>query len=148
MPPTTAHHDGEWIWHDPDSTWQPRSTGRATWDVRPVHTKYDPARWQWRRSVVVASGVAHQMPWLKVDDSLHSHPKVLAAGTTALGLWVRCGSWAAQHLTDGHVPDAVAMLYGNRAQAAALVSAGMWTVTDGGWDFSTTGRTTSRPARA
>lgn len=75
------------------------------------------------------------MSWLKVDDGFHSHPKVMRAGTAAAGLWVRCGSYVAQHLTDGFVPREVARAYGSRAQITALVEAGLWTEVEGGWCF-------------
>ena len=35
------------------------------------------------------------MPWFIVDDSAHSHPKLIKAGNSAVGLWMRCGSYAA-----------------------------------------------------
>jgi hypothetical protein len=66
------------------------------------------------------------MPWFKIDDKAHSHPKLIKAGNAALGLWLRCGSYAAQHLTDGIVPGVVAELYGTKPQAAKLVKAGLW----------------------
>lgn len=66
------------------------------------------------------------MPWFRIDDKAHSHPKILRAGNAALGLWLRCGSYAAQHLTDGIVPGIIAELYGTKPQAAKLVKAGLW----------------------
>lgn len=66
------------------------------------------------------------MPWFRIDDKAHSHPKLIKAGNAALGLWLRCGAYAAQHLTDGIVPGVVAELYGTRPQAAKLVKAGLW----------------------
>lgn len=66
------------------------------------------------------------MPWFRIDDKAHSHPKLIKAGNAALGLWLRCGSYAAQHLTDGIVPGVVAELYGTKPQAAKLVKAGLW----------------------
>lgn len=66
------------------------------------------------------------MPWFVVDDSAHSHPKLINAGNAAIGLWMRCGSYAAQHLTDGIVPSAVAAMYGTRPQAEKLVRLGLW----------------------
>ncbi|WP_406325852.1 mucin-2 [Streptomyces sp. NBC_01617] len=66
------------------------------------------------------------MPWFKVDDKAHSHPKFMRAGNAALGLWLRCGSYAAQHLTEGIVPGVVAQLYGTAPQAKKLVKAGLW----------------------
>jgi len=52
------------------------------------------------------------MPWFRLDDSFHSHPKVIAAGNEAIGLYVRCGTYAAEHLTDGFIPEDIAVLYG------------------------------------
>jgi hypothetical protein len=66
------------------------------------------------------------MPWFVVDDSAHSHPKLIKAGNAAVGLWMRCGSYAAQHLTDGIVPGAIATMYGTPPQAAKLVKLGLW----------------------
>ena len=52
------------------------------------------------------------MPWFKVDDAFHTHPKVLALRTgpcedTAVALWAKAGSWCAANLTDGAVPSYV-----------------------------------------
>lgn len=66
------------------------------------------------------------MPWFVIDDSAHTHPKVVAAGNAALGLWLRCGSYVSQHLTDGIVPGAVAKMYGSKPQITKLVAAGLW----------------------
>jgi hypothetical protein len=66
------------------------------------------------------------MPWFKIDDASHSHPKFMAAGNAALGLWLRCGAYSAQHLTEGIVPGAIATLYGTEPQARKLVKVGLW----------------------
>ncbi|WP_330349738.1 hypothetical protein [Streptomyces sp. NBC_00582] len=66
------------------------------------------------------------MPWFVVDDNAHSHPKLIAAGNAALGLWLRAGSYAAQHLTDGIVPGVVAKMYGSKPQIAKLLAVGLW----------------------
>ena len=73
------------------------------------------------------------MPWFRLDDSFHSHPKVIAAGNEAVGLYVRCGSYAAQHLTDGFIPDEIALLYGSRELAEVLVATKLWRRARGGW---------------
>lgn len=81
------------------------------------------------------------MPWFKVDDKLHSHKKAARAGADALGLWVLAGSWCADQLTDGFVPDYVAHRIDSAAteKAARLVKAGLWSVAehdgDQGWQF-------------
>ncbi|WP_128977255.1 mucin-2 [Streptomyces roseicoloratus] len=66
------------------------------------------------------------MPWFKIDDASHSHPKFVAAGNAAIGLFVRCGAYSAQHLTEGIVPGVIAQLYGTAPQAAKLVKVGLW----------------------
>ncbi|MGW6913745.1 mucin-2 [Kitasatospora sp. NPDC054939] len=66
------------------------------------------------------------MPWFKIDDKAHSHPKWLKAGNAAIGLFVRAGSYSAQHLTEGVVPAVIAQLYGTAPQAAKLVKVGLW----------------------
>lgn len=76
------------------------------------------------------------MPWFRVDDDLATHPKAITAGNTALGLWVRAGAYSAHYLTEGFIPDGVLALLGGRPRdAAALVTAGLWTKTTGGWRF-------------
>ena len=81
------------------------------------------------------------MAWFKVDDKLHSHTKAARAGVDAMGLWVLCGSWSADQLTDGFVPDYIALRLDvkARSKAARLVSAGLWNVAekcgDRGWSF-------------
>lgn len=70
------------------------------------------------------------MPWFRVDDSFWSHPKVVQAGNAAIGLWVRCGSYCAQHLTDGFVPAWLVKQFGSPAQVRKLVDAGLWEPVD------------------
>jgi hypothetical protein len=76
------------------------------------------------------------VPWFKVDDGFHSHAKAITAGTAALGLWVRCGSWSAHHLTDGLVPANVAREFGSASQIKALVASGLWLAVDTGFQFN------------
>ncbi|MGW7248845.1 hypothetical protein [Streptomyces decoyicus] len=66
------------------------------------------------------------MPWFNVDDSAHSHPKMIKAGNAAVGLWMRCGSYVAQHLTDGIVPGLLAEMYGTAPQIKKLMAVGLW----------------------
>ncbi len=83
------------------------------------------------------------MAWFKVDDKLHSHKKAARAGVAAMGLWAVAGSWCADHLTDGFVPDYIAhrLAPGEADQLAArLVTAGLWIPDhhdgDEGWRFN------------
>jgi len=66
------------------------------------------------------------MPWFKIDDSAYSHPKFVRAGNAALGLWLRCGAYSAQHLTEGIVPGIIAKDFGTPAQIKKLILARLW----------------------
>jgi len=66
------------------------------------------------------------MPFFVVDDGAHSHPKIMRATNAAVGLWMRVGSYVAQHLTDGHVPGTVAHMYGTPPQIKKLITVGLW----------------------
>lgn len=67
------------------------------------------------------------MPWFKVDDTLHSHPKVRRASLSALGLWTIGGSYAMAYKTNGFVPEWFAHGFPRgRTAAAELVRIGLW----------------------
>lgn len=67
------------------------------------------------------------MTWFKVDDGLCFHPKAIAAGNAALGLWVRAGSWCGANLTEGWLPATmVGTLGGQKRDAQKLVHSGLW----------------------
>jgi hypothetical protein len=76
------------------------------------------------------------MTWFKVDDNLATHMKVIQAGNEAMGLWVRAGSWAAQQLTDGYVPNAIVALLGGTESAETLVNVGLWHIAQDGYEFN------------
>lgn len=74
--------------------------------------------------------------WFKVDGNLAFHPKVIAAGNEAMGLWVRAGAWSCEQMTDGFVPTGIANAMANgMASAIALVMANLWQEVDGGYQF-------------
>ncbi len=75
------------------------------------------------------------MAWFSVEDNLCLHPKVMAAGNAAMGLWVRAGSWSMQNMTEGHIPAEVAHMLGTPKDAVRLVKAGLWTVEPEGYRF-------------
>lgn len=82
------------------------------------------------------------MPWFMVDDKLHGHRKRIRAGVEAMGLWVVAGSWCADHLTDGFIPDYVARDLDSkwRSHSNSLVAAGFWSHAtndqgETGWQF-------------
>jgi hypothetical protein len=67
------------------------------------------------------------MTWGRLDDKAHSHPKLVAAGNAAVGLWTRLRSWALDQLTDGYVPECVARMFddANGEQTQRLVQVGL-----------------------
>lgn len=76
------------------------------------------------------------MAWFKVDDKLHSSPKWRGATKGARALWSTAGSWCSDQLTDGNIPKAMLRaLDGTPADAASLVSVGLWETTTDGWCF-------------
>jgi hypothetical protein len=82
------------------------------------------------RTYPLTIGRATWHVWFKVDDAFWSHPKVIQAGNAAIGLWLRCGSYSAQHLTDGFIPQSIAKHLGSSGLAARLVDVGLWTTSD------------------
>lgn len=67
------------------------------------------------------------MPWFKVDDGFHGHPKVDMLSPASVGIWTLCGSHCAQYLTDGKVfARTVRKFGGTDAEIAELVDAGLW----------------------
>lgn len=80
------------------------------------------------------------MPWFKVDDTLHSHPKARGVSLAAMGLWSMCGSYCMAYKTDGFVPAwFVAGFPRGRTLAAELARAGLWASAirndEKGWQF-------------
>ena len=75
--------------------------------------------------------------WFKVDDRFWSHPKVLQCSDSAIALWIKAGSYCAEHLTDGFVADSARNLLGfqNTSAADELVSAKLWKKISGGYQF-------------
>lgn len=76
------------------------------------------------------------MAWAKVDDNLAFHPKVMAAGNEAMGVWVRTLSWAMQQLTDGFVPKEIVIAVKGSKVSRDLVAHGLWHEVDGGFQFN------------
>lgn len=75
------------------------------------------------------------MSYFPVDDQAAFHPKFVAAGNAAIGLWTRAGSWCKANVSGGHVPREVAALLGTQREARKLVDVGLWEVADGGYQF-------------
>lgn len=75
--------------------------------------------------------------WVKVDDTIAMHPKLLAAGGPAAWHFI-CGlTYCARYLTDGRIPATAAphlsAQRGGRRLTNRLVAAGLWEPVDGGY---------------
>lgn len=76
--------------------------------------------------------------WIKVYNSLPTHPKIIRAGDRAAWLFV-CGlCYCNEHLTDGYIDAAVLQILAPGVRsveklASALVSSGLWEQVEGGW---------------
>ena len=76
------------------------------------------------------------MAWFKVDDQFYDHPKVADLPLSAIGLWIKAGSYCARYETDGSLTSArVQPLGGRTRDADRLVEAGLWHRVDGGYQF-------------
>lgn len=53
------------------------------------------------------------MAWIRLDDQIASHPKLLKAGFSAAWLWVCCISYSQRHLTDGFVTTEALTTFGS-----------------------------------
>lgn len=82
------------------------------------------------------------MPMGSIDDKLHAKKKIahllsLDCGPSALGLWTLANSWCNDELTDGAIELFVIKRLGpwTEQHADALVSVGLWSKTDTGYQF-------------
>ncbi len=70
------------------------------------------------------------MTWFRIDDKFHDHRKVRALGKSrpgAVGLWTLAGTWSADTMSDGFVPDQIVARWDARKRlAAALCRVGLW----------------------
>lgn len=74
------------------------------------------------------------MPWARIDDALHSHPKILQTSLAALGLHLLGLSYAADYLTDGFLPTPwVRRTTDDPELAGELVQYGFWIEAEGGY---------------
>jgi hypothetical protein len=73
------------------------------------------------------------MPWFRIDDGWHSHPKVIEAGNAAAGLWVRIGSYCSQYATDGYIPARTANQLGAKRELTRLQTVGLLVAVEGGY---------------
>jgi hypothetical protein len=80
-------------------------------------------------------------PFAKVDTALRDHPKAVAAGPYAMGVWLAALCYIRDHLTDGFVPrEAVPGFFGggdeNLKAVAKLVAQGLFLEAPGGFQLA------------
>jgi hypothetical protein len=75
------------------------------------------------------------MPWMKVDDRMAFHRKVLAAKNEAVGAWVRAGAWSSGEGTDGFIPRDTALTIAPEKVWKRLVECELAHDADGGWEI-------------
>jgi hypothetical protein len=78
------------------------------------------------------------MAWVKLDDSMPTHPKLMAAGPVAFALDVAGICYSNRHSTDGFIathtlPALFPGLPNPRKIADRLVEVSRWREVDGGW---------------
>lgn len=74
------------------------------------------------------------MPWFKVDDGYWHDAQMMALSDGAQALWLRAGTYSAQKLLDGFVPDeALRLLRVRKRYIEELERAAVWRRSAGGW---------------
>lgn len=76
------------------------------------------------------------MATFKIDGNMAFSSPVLAAGHSAVGLWLRCGSWSAGAGTYGFIPQDVASSLGTRRLIKRLLDAGLWELAGDGYEMT------------
>src|SRR5687767_7652776 len=81
------------------------------------------------------------MAWMRIDDRVRTHPKIVSAGPGASWFWF-CGiGYCREHLTDGFIPDGMMAslcpgvgLAAARNHASKLVEVRLWHRKPGGYE--------------
>lgn len=67
------------------------------------------------------------MSWAKLDDGFWMHPKVMLGGNEVAGIFARCLSYCGAYLTDGRVPEQIAIqIAGTAKKVEAVVDVGLF----------------------
>jgi hypothetical protein len=85
------------------------------------------------------------MTWVRLDDAVMSHPKMLTLDPLSFSLWVGGLAYANRHATDGAIPEKAlwglvpgAWKVASRAlntAAKSIVDASLWSRTETGWSI-------------
>jgi hypothetical protein len=72
------------------------------------------------------NGAVVSTSWAKLDDGFWMHPKVVMAGNESAGIFCRCLSYCGAYLTDGLIPEPVAVsIAGTKAKLESVINAGL-----------------------
>jgi len=66
------------------------------------------------------------MPYFPVDDQAPFHPKFIAAGNAAIGLWTRAGALCKAHASGGWLSHDAARTIGTAAEIKKLLKVNLW----------------------
>lgn len=73
------------------------------------------------------------MSWAKLDDRVTFHPKIVSAGNTAVGIWLRMITYSCAQRTDGFVPESVARMIGSSKEIERTAKHELIHRVDGGY---------------
>lgn len=74
------------------------------------------------------------MPWFKVDDGYWHDVQMTSLSDGAQALWLRAGTYSAQKMLDGFIPDeALRLLRVRKRYIEELERAAVWRRSAGGW---------------
>lgn len=74
------------------------------------------------------------MSWVRLDDGVYDHPKLLAVAPATRWVWVAGLAYSSRYHQEGLVPGiALRRLEGTARDAAGLVAAGLWVPEGNGW---------------
>lgn len=74
------------------------------------------------------------MTWIRLDDNLPDHPKLLCLSDKAFRLFITSLCYSGRYLTDGYITTAsLVVLRGDDVSVGELVDGGLWDEDAGGW---------------
>lgn len=81
------------------------------------------------------------LPWVRLDTSFASNPKLLELTTgnrwRSAFCYIAALAYAGAHGTDGYIPEAaLVFLHATKREAKDLVAAGLWHSDVGGWQIN------------
>ena len=75
------------------------------------------------------------MTWIRIDDNLPDHPKLIGLPDNAFRLYISLLCYSSRYLTDGFIPSPAADRLGHLGVFGELTIAGLIQPLDGGWQI-------------